>query len=297
MKYFTNTLIVALLSLAIFAEVNAQDTLRWKKKLNFALNLNQASFSSNWKAGGVNSLGFNTQFNYKFNYKEGRRSWDNDIDLAFGLVNNEGQGRRKTIDRLYIDTKYGYDINKNWAIFSSLNLLSQFAEGYVYNDDNTEDLISDFAAPAFITSAWGFEYHPVEYFKLRLAPIAPRLTIVQDPTRFTKTVGERPYGVDSTETTRMEWLAFQALAEFNKEIMKNINLKARYLMYANYETIEPKTIDHRLDVDFIAKVNQWINVGIGGVLIYDFDQDTGAQLSQILNFGFVYTFQNYEEPK
>ena len=28
------------------------DTLVWKKKLNFSLNLNQASFSSNWKAGG-----------------------------------------------------------------------------------------------------------------------------------------------------------------------------------------------------------------------------------------------------
>ena len=26
------------------------DTLVWKKKLNFSLNLNQASFSSNWKA-------------------------------------------------------------------------------------------------------------------------------------------------------------------------------------------------------------------------------------------------------
>ena len=27
-----------------------------------------------------------------------------------------------------------------------------------------EILISDFLAPAYITSAWGVEYHPVDYF-------------------------------------------------------------------------------------------------------------------------------------
>lgn len=273
------------------------DTLKWKRKFHINLNFNQAAFSSNWKAGGINSLGFNSLLFYKANYKEGRRSWDNDLDLAFGFVRNSGQGYRKTIDRIFIDTKYGYDISKNWAIFSSLNFLSQFSKGYNFKDDGTIDLISDFMAPAFLTSAWGFEYHPVDYFKLRLAPIAPRLTVVQDPRRFTRTVGPRPYGVDSTETTRMEWLAFQALAEFNKEIVTNINLKWRYMMFANYQTLEPKNIDHRLDLDILAKVNRFINVGLGGILLYDIDQDTGAQFSQIFTFGFLYTFQNYEEEK
>src|SRR6185436_4903713 len=99
----------------------------------------------------------------------------------YGFVNNSGQGFRKTIDRLFLDTKYGYDLNKNWALFTSLNLSSQFGKGYKYNDDNTSVLISDSFAPAFITAAFGFEYHPVEYFKVRISPIAPRVTIVQDP--------------------------------------------------------------------------------------------------------------------
>ena len=64
------------------------DSLIWKKKLNFSLNLNQASFSSNWKAGGINAFGFNTLFNYRANYKQDRNSWDNDMDVAFGFVNN-----------------------------------------------------------------------------------------------------------------------------------------------------------------------------------------------------------------
>jgi hypothetical protein len=273
------------------------DSLTWKKKFNFAVNFNQASFSSNWKAGGVNSLGFNTLLNYKANYKEGRDSWDNEIDLAYGFVNNSGQGKRKTIDRLYLDTKYGYELSKNWGLFTSLNFLTQFDEGYNYKDDGTREMISDAFAPAFITSAWGVEYHPVDYFKVRISPFAPRVTIVRDPTRFTKSVGPEPYGVDSTKTARFEWLAFQLMAEFNKEIATNINLKWRYVMYANYETIEPKTIDHRVDLDIMAKVNKYINVTLGGILLYDYDQDSGVQLSQVFSFGFLYTFQNYEEPK
>jgi len=137
----------------------------------------------------------------------------------------------------------------------------------------------------------------VDYFKVRISPFAPRITIVRDPTRFTKSVGPEPYGVDSTKTARIEWLAFQLMAEFNKEIAPNINLKWRYMMYANYETIEPKTIDHRIDLDIMAKVNKYINVTLGGILLYDYDQDSGVQLSQVFSFGFLYTFQNYEEPK
>jgi hypothetical protein len=300
MKIFTFNRALGLFFLAalpVLVQAQTTDTTYWKKKFSFAVNVNQASFSSNWKAGGINSIGFNSLLNYRANYKRERVSWDNEIDLGFGFVNTSGQGYRKTLDRLYLDTKYGYDISKNWALFTSLNFLTQFDEGYNYLEDDSRELISDVFAPAFITMAVGFEYHPVEYFKVRISPLAPRVTIVQDPTRFTKTVGPSPYGVDSTETARFEWLAFQLMADFNKEIATNVSLNWRYLLYANYETLEPKTIDHRVDLNIIAKVNKYMNVTVGGILLYDYDQDTGAQLSQVFSLGFLYTFQNYEEPK
>jgi hypothetical protein len=217
-------------------------------------------------------------------------------------VNNAGQGQRKTVDRIFLDTKYGYALNKNWGLFTSLNFLSQFSAGYKYEKDvngvEQSILISDFMAPAFITSAWGLEYHPVDYFYVRISPFAPRVTIVRDNNgRFDAVDSIAPYGVNVGESTRVEWLAFQLTSEFTKDIAKNINLKARYLMYANYETLELKTIDHRLEVMINAKVNRFITVGLGGILLYDFDQDSGAQISQIFNFGFAYSFQNYEEPK
>lgn len=283
--------------------IKVDSTTNWKKAFRAGLNLNQASFSSNWKAGGINSIGINAFLNYKANYKKDKHSWDNEIDLLYGMVNNQGQGQRKTLDRIYLDTKYGRALNTKWDMFLSANFLTQFAPGYAYGTDpvtnaETETLISDIMAPAFITTAWGVEYHPVDYFKVRIAPFAPRLTVVTDNNgRFDAVSTTAPYGVELGESVRTEWLAFQMLAQFDKDIAKNLNLKWRYMMFANYETLEAKTIDHRLDLNLVAKVNRFVNVSFGGIVLYDFDQDSGVQLSQALNLGVLYTFQNYQDKK
>lgn len=273
----------------------------WKKSLKAGLNLNQSSFSSNWKAGGVNSFGFNAFFNYKPNFKKDRKTWSNEIDLLYGMVNNDGQGFRKTLDRIYIDTKFGYSLSDNWGYFTALNFSSQFTEGFKYTKDanGVEQgvLISDFMAPAFITGSIGFEHHPGESFKLRIAPVASRLTIVQHSDRYIAVDSVAPYGVKIGETLRVEALAFQLLAEYNADIAENLSLKWRYLLFANYQTLEAKTIDHRIDLNLTAKVNKFVNVSLGGILLYDFDQDSGVQLSQAFSLGVLYTFQNYKDKK
>jgi len=282
--------------------IRVDSTTYWKKSFRTGLNINQSAFSSNWKAGGVNSFGFNALLNYKVSYKKNKTSWDNQFDFLYGMVNNDGQGYRKTLDRIYIETKVGHDLNKKWSLTTSINFLSQFAKGYRYDKDvngvEFGTLTSDIFAPAFITSAWGFQYQPVDYFKLTLSPFSPRVTIVTDNNgRFDAVDLVRPYGVNVGESTRFEWLAFQMAAEFNKDIAENLNLKWRYVMFANYQTLEAKTIDHRLDLGLTAKVNKFMNVNLGGILIYDFDQDSGVQLAQAFTLGIAYSFQNYEDKK
>lgn len=293
-------LLMALSMLASAQVVKVDSTSSWKKSFKSGLNINQASFTSNWKAGGVNSIGFNGFLNYKANYKKDKNSWDNELDFLYGMVNNQGQGYRKTLDRIFLQTKYGRELAPKWSFTSSLSFLSQFAKGYSYAKDingvEQSTLISDIFAPAFITSAWGLEYKPVDYFKLNLSPFSPRVTVVADNNgRFDAVSPINPYGVLVGENTRFEWLAFQLTADFNKDIAENINLKWRYVMFANYETLEAKTIDHRLDLNLTAKVNKFVNVSLGGILLYDFDQDSGVQLSQAFSLGVLYTFQNYSD--
>lgn len=296
-------LVVFIFPLVSQAQIVVPDsTSKWRKKMIFNLNLNQAAFSSNWKGGGINSIGLNTNFDYKADYKDEKQSWDNEIGFTYGFVRNSGQGFRKTLDRFFVDTKYGRSINKNWDIFASFNFASQFYKGYNYVEDDAGEeealLISDLLAPAFVTLAVGFEYHPVEYFKVRISPLAPRLTLLRDNNgRFDAVDSVAPYGVEVGEDTRFEWFAFQLTADFDKDIAENLNLKFKYMMFANYETLEGKTIDHRLDLLLNARINRFMAVSLGGILLYDYDQDDEVQLSQAFTLGFTYSIQNYIDKK
>lgn len=294
------TLLFVFATLAASAQVVKVDSLSpWKKSLKAGLNINQAAFSGNWKGGGVNSFGFNTLFNYKANYSKGKTSWDNEIDLLYGMVNNEGQGPRKTMDRLYLDTKLGHKLTETWDVFGGLNLLSQFANGYKYVKDangvEQGQLISESFSPIFITASLGAEWKPVTYFKMRFSPIAPRVTILrQNDGRYAAVDPVAPYGVTVGNVERFEWYAFNMTADIDKDIAKNINLKARYMLFANYQTLEINKVDHRVDLSLTAKVGRFFNFNLGGIFLYDFDQDHSPQYSQAISLGFLYTFQNFE---
>jgi len=273
----------------------------WRRSAKTGLGLNESLLSSNWRGGGVNTIGFNALANLRANRKSGPHSFDNEADFLFAFSQTKGLGYRKGQDRLYLDTKYGRAISTRWAMFLSLNLLTQFAPGYKYDQDaaggDRARLVSDVFAPGFITAAYGFEYHPAPYFHLRLAPFAPRLTVVNRADRFVAALGDRPYGVNPGHSTRFEMLAAQVLAEFDKNISPTVNVKARYVLFANYEHLNLQEIDHRLDLGLTAKVGQYVNVALNGILLYDYDQDSSVQFSQGLTLGVAYTVQNFIDAK
>lgn len=301
LRRILSVLVLVCLALVAEAQVVKVDSLSdWKKSLKAGLNINQAAFSGNWKGGGVNSFGFNTLFNYKANYKKGKTSWDNEIDLLYGMVNNEGQGPRKTMDRFYLDTKVGHSLSEKWDAFIGMNFLSQFANGYKYVKDangvEQGQLISQSFAPIFITTSLGLEWKPEPYFKMRFSPVAPRITILRENDgRYAAVDPAAPYGVTVGNTDRFEWYAFNLIADLDKDIAKNVNLKARYMLFANYQTLEINKVDHRLDLSLTAKVGRFFNFNLGGIFIYDFDQDASPQYSQAISLGFLYTFQNFAE--
>jgi hypothetical protein len=288
-------LICLLASINTFAQ--EKDTTYWRINLNASLPFNQASFSENWSGGGINSIGLSSLFNLKANYKKGKHSWDNEIDLVYGFTNNAGQGFRKNNDRIYLDTKYGLAISDKWNVFGSFSVLTQFAKGFRYEKDSldreVEILISDFMAPAYFTTSLGFEYTPKPYFKMRLSPFAPRATVVTNK-EISENV-ESNYGVEIGETVRWEWLAFKIMADFDKDFTENLNLKFKYVLFGNLETLEADKIDHRFDAILSAKVAKYFDVKLTGTILYDFDQIDEVQFSQGIGIGFAYTFKNFSE--
>jgi hypothetical protein len=274
------------------------------RKTEFGANLNQGSFSSNWTGGGVNSVALGLFFNALREVKKGKHSWRNDFQSQYGVVRNKGQQSRKNVDRIFFDSKYNREIASKWSLFGNVNFLSQFAPGYNYIADTSDasktikKKLSGFFSPAYLTEAIGIEYKPVPYFFIDFAPAALRQTIVMDRDIYLNTPEQNNYGVEIGKRVRNEVGIVQLVANFDKDIAQDINLKFRYLSFTSYAD-NPRTekldkqfhFDHRLDAQITAKIARYFNVNLGTIIIYDKDQAARAQFAQGLSVGFLYSFK------
>ncbi len=261
----------------------------WNTKTSVGINVNQAAFSDNWKGGGVNTLAIGALVNYKAEYSKESYSYVSELILQYGKVKNKNQLQKKTTDRIYWDNKAAIQLSKNWYFFGSINFQSQFDKGFSYPKDaqgnEIENLVSKFMAPGYLTESVGFEYRPNKYFSTRIGTGTARQTFITDTTLY-KT-NPNNYGVVKGKNFRNE-LAFQIVTSFEKEIFQNIMLKTRYNMFIPYDNFGH--IDHRLDINVVAKVNRFMNVSITGVGLYDRDTDSKIQGSQTLAMGLTFVF-------
>lgn len=259
----------------------------WKTKTSLGLNLNQAAFSDNWSSGGVNSIALGSLFNYKAEYNKDGKNFTSEVLLQYGKLKNQGQLERKTNDRIFLDNKAAMALSKNWNFFGSLSFESQFDAGYTYGKDakgeETRKLISKFMSPGYLTESIGFEYKPVKYFGLRIGTGTARQTFLLDTTLYKN--NPKNFGVPIGKRFKNE-LAFQVVANFDKDVAKNINLKSRYLAFVAYDRI--KSVDQRLDATLTAKVNRLVNVTVGATALYDDNYSGRIQYSQSLALGIIF---------
>ena len=277
------------LEAATIAGEAVKDTV-WLTALSFGLNFNQAAFSDNWVGGGINSIAFSSFFNYAAHYDKAGWSWDSEADLLYGIISTRNQGSRKSQDRIFLDSKVGRDLAGNWNGYFSLSFLTQFAPGYRYENNaqgvEQELLVSKFMAPGFLTASLGFEYDPNDNFTLRLSPLSSRLTFVSDTSVLANV--EARYGLEPGDKVRRELYALQVQADYSKYLTKTINLKTRYLLFANYDNFGPAHWDHRLELLFSAKLTRFINVSLNTIFLYDQDQAEDPQISQTLGVGVLF---------
>ena len=89
-------------------------TIAWKKGAVVNLNFSQASFN-NWNAGGQNNIAINTLFSTFANYKKGTTTWDNNLDLAYGIIKQDTAKKFiKSDDRIELNSKFGKYAFKNY---------------------------------------------------------------------------------------------------------------------------------------------------------------------------------------
>jgi len=270
------------------------DTTWWTGGL-FALNFGQVSFN-NWAAGGVNSTSGVALANLYGNMKKGKSTWDNSLDLAYGLLKQKNLDLVKSDDKIDLASKYGYQgWNEKWYYSALLNFKTQFVEGL---NPDTRERISDLMAPGYLLFSLGMDHKPNDKLSIFISPLTAKFTFVTDDAL--ASVGA--FGVAPGTNNRQEFGAY-GRAQFQDEIMKNVSLLTRLELFENYET--PTLIDVNWEALLGLKVNKYISATIGAQALYDHDvlilketddanpqpyNGRAVQFKEVFNLGFLYDF-------
>jgi hypothetical protein len=187
------------------------------------------------------------------------------LDLAYGLLSQDGREPIKTDDRIDLTSKYGYETkNPHWLYSILFNFRTQFAPGFKIEDGvEVGNSISDFLAPAFSILSPGIEYRPNDKFSAYLSPVTGKFTIVTIDRLATE------YGVDAGENFRAEFGGFIKLA-YKDEIVQNVILDTRVDFFSNYLN-NPQNIDVNWETLITMKINNWLNATLTTQVIYDDD--------------------------
>ncbi len=240
----------------------------WKKGGFISISFTQVSLS-NWAAGGEDAYSGVALFNLFANYAKDKVSWENYIDLGYGLVKTGEADARKNEDKIDLGTKYGYKAFGNFFYSALLNFKSQFAPGYNYPNDST--VISRFMAPAYLTVAVGLDYKPSEFFSAFISPATGKFTFVTDQ----DLADAGAYGVDSGKTIRFEFGAYFR-AKFQKDLAPGFNLSTTLALFDNYTDKNASNRDN-VDVNWetllALKAGKFITTSLYTSLIYDDDID------------------------
>lgn len=272
------------------------DTTYWARKGVAGANISQASFS-NWSAGGDPSIAFDLMFNYDMDYKRSKDLWTNRIELAYGLNNTQSNGMRKTNDKIYLASNYGYAIAKNLYLGAMLTFSTQFDKGYDYkitpNPDRNTDYISKLMAPGYLTAGLGVIWTPKSWLKVTYAPASWRGTFVLDD--ILSAAGA--YGVEPGRKL-LQQFGSDLVGEVNTPLWRNWSLYSRLQLYSNYLK-NPQNIIIQWDTTLSMKVTRWLSANLNVNMIYDdnikFLQENGKeiprfQIKQVLGIGLQATF-------
>ncbi|MEY4384100.1 MAG: hypothetical protein RI995_1642 [Bacteroidota bacterium] len=302
MKFYCSFLLFILfLANSVQAETIPADSLApaapvslWKKDFQIGANLNQSSFSSNWKSGGSNTFAGGWFLTHSAKFDNAGWRLNSDLNMQLGFLQNQSQSLRKNVDRIFYEFKAGYRISNKWDFFGSTNFQTQFLTGYEYGKKNylgipVDSLVSSLFAPAYLTSSLGFEVHPNKNFFSRFGIGSLRQTFVLDK----RISNAGLYGLEKPGDNIRNQFVLQLIFNIDRDIFENINLKARYSGLFDYFRLSyPGAYVHRFDTTISMKVNKYVNANLQAILLRDRDQDPNWQFSQAISLGFLYRIVN-----
>ncbi len=308
MKYFLNFSLFFFVTFPLFAQVDKAiiddliikkaDSSSWTFTGSSTVNFSQVGLQ-NWTGGGNNTVAVQGLFTTSVNFISPNTYWDNSSLVGYGLTKISKDPFRKSDDRLLLVSKYGVKAIENFRYTGLLDFRTQFAIGRNFSapfDSTIGDFpkTSNLFAPAFLTTAIGFEYIPVKSLSILLAPVSGRFTYIND----NQLSEAGAYGVEPGSKMLSEIGTFCNIL-YTDEPLDNVRIVSRLNLFSRYDGFSTMIVTWENMVTM--KVSSFINVSLATDLFYDqrisISREDGTvgpatQLRNIFSLGFGYTFGN-----
>ena len=174
----------------------------WKSSLQTKIDFGQTSLT-NWAAGGYNTVSLKSFIDANANYEKDEMYWNNRLQLDYGFLYSADKPiLQKTDDRIYLESKWGYQATKSLYYSAQFSFRSQFSNTYEYPTPsakadgtplgpdeeytaadwkNASVLKSGLISPAYTNLALGLDYKPLNWLTVNFAPLTGGFVIVDDP--------------------------------------------------------------------------------------------------------------------
>ncbi len=276
----------------------------WVFKTLTGFNVAQTTFT-NWSAGGENSVSGNVVANLNATYTKGGHNWENILQTEYGMMWTPSHKFNKTVDKLFVSSKYGYRIEKKqknniWLYTASLDFQTQYDNGYKAVGD--ANYISTWMAPGYLNASLGIDYHYKNIFSAYMAPLTGRTTFVLD----TFLSNQGAYGLKNPGDKVLAELGFSAKASVNATVCKNFTVQSTLSLFTPYNKEDFGNFVVDWNVLLLLKVNSFLSATVSTNLKYDdkvrpVDADgtvmgPRVQFKEMITVGLVYAFDSSNPP-
>ncbi len=274
-------LILIFMSFTLFAQ-DKKDSIKvgWYESAVAGLNLSQVAFSD-WSQGGDNSLAFSLFGMFGANYYAMPWQLENNLKLAYGRTKLGENSFRTNDNELYLESVLTYNVD-GWKVnpYFSNTVRTVLSKGYDYSVDPAVQT-SNFFDPGYITQSLGLNYDQIKGFKTRLG-FAIQETITKDFNQYS----DDPDTKNKIEKFKFE-TGLESVTEGDVEFAKNMLLNTKLRLFTRFNMLD--VWDVRWDNTITAKVNDFVNVNLNVLIIYEKSQSLRTQIKEALQLGFTYT--------
>jgi len=272
------TLLIFILALnMVFCQ--QKDTLLydWVPDAAIGLNINQIALS-NWTAGGDNAISWTLSGNVGL--KNVTKEWGfvNNLSVAYGRTKLGGGDFRTNDNTLYFESLLFK--KENWTVdpFIGVSVRTGLTRGYDYKETPPAPT-ADLFDPGYLTQSTGFVYNRVTGFTTRLGIALQEVFADKFDTLYnkdTKTGEVKKVLVDT---------GLESVTTAEYSFAENLLYKGNLRLFTRFNSLD--VWDIRWENEVVAKINNFLNVNVTYLFLYEKAQSPTAQMKESLQLGFV----------